>query len=194
MVTKYAYTQIPEDTFETLAVNAGIMVDEFDPETRKVGKQLGATSGGINVTCVPSTLDMGEDVDNCPKNTAELMNIESWECKMSGTFVTISADSMAFLLATASKSGKKIAPGMRLNITDFKDLWYICDYGEGGFIAVHMLRALSTGGLSIQSTDKNKAQFAFEFTGHSSIADQDTVPMEFYVDGSAPANEGEEME
>lgn len=191
MVQKYAYTQIPSDTFETLAVNAGILVDEFDPETRTIGKQLGATTGGINVTCTPSFLDMGEDVDNCPKNTAELMNVESWECKMSGTFVTISADSMAFLVGIAQKLGKKIVPGMRLRMTDFKDLWYICDYGEGGFIAVHMLRALSTGGLSIQSTDKNKAQFAFEFTGHSSIADQDTVPMELYVDGSAPEDEEE---
>lgn len=185
MVTKYNYTQIPADTFEKLGTNAGMLVDEFDPETRVIGKQLGATTGGINPTCVPSFVDKGEDIDNCPKNTAELKDIESWECKIAGTFVTIDADSMAFLLAATSKTGKKIAPGMRLSITNFKDLWYICDYGEGGFIAVHMLRALSTGGLSIQSTDKNKVQFAFEFTGHSSLADQDTVPMEFYVDGTA---------
>lgn len=70
MVTKYEYTQIPADTFETLGTNAGMLVEEFDPETRVVGKQLGATSGGINVSCVPSFVDKGEDIDNCPKNTA----------------------------------------------------------------------------------------------------------------------------
>lgn len=194
MVTKYAYTQMPTDTFEKLGTNAGMLVDEFDPETRVIGKQLGATSGGVKVDCTPTFKDKGDGIDNCPKNMAELKDIESWECKMSGTYVTIDADSVAFLLATAKKSGKKITPGARLNITDFKDLWYICDYGEGGFIAVHMLRALSTGGLSIQTADKDKTQFAFEFTGHSSMDDQDTVPMEFYVDGSAPDGEngGEE--
>ena len=102
MVTKYEYTQIPADTFETLGTNAGMLVEEFDPETRVVGKQLGATSGGINVSCVPSFVDKGEDIDNCPKNTAELKDIESWECKASGTFVTINGDSMQFLLAAAA--------------------------------------------------------------------------------------------
>lgn len=194
MVTKYEYTKIPADTFEKLGTNAGMLVDEFDPDTRVIGNQIGATTGGIKVDCTPSFVDKGEDIDNCPKNTAELKDIESWECKASGTFVTIDADSMSFLLAAASNTGKKIAPGMRLSISDFKDLWYICDYGEGGFIAVHMLRVLSTGGLSIQTTDKNKAQFSFEFTGHSSIADQDTVPMEFYVDGSAKEATGGEGE
>lgn len=194
MVTKYEYTQIPPDTFETLSTNAGMLVDEFDPETRVIGKQLGATSGGVNLGAVPSFVDKGEDIDNCPKNTAELKDIESWECKISGTFVTINADSMKFLLAAAAQTGKKIVPGMRLNISDFKDLWYICDYGEGGFIAVHMLRVLSTGGLSIQTTDKNKAQFAFEFTGHYSIKAQDVVPMEFYVDGTPKDNAGTEEE
>lgn len=190
MVTKYEYTQIPADTFEKLGTNAGMLVDEFNPETREIGKQLGATSGGVNATCIPSFVDKGDGIDNCPKNTAELKDIESWECKMSGTLVTIDADSMAFLLAAANISGKKILPGMRLSITDFKDLWYICDYGEGGFIAVHLIRTLSTGGLSIQTTDKNKAQFSFEFTGHYSIKDQDIVPMEFYIDGTEKTAEG----
>lgn len=194
MVTKYEYTQIPENTFETLGTNAGMLVDEFDPDTRTIGKQLGATSGGINVSCVPSFVDKGEGIDNCPKNTAELKDIENWECKVSGTLVTIDADSMAFLLASASREGKKITPGMRLQMSDFKDLWYVCDYGAGGFIAVHILLALSTGGLSIQTADKDKAQFSFEFTGHYSIKNQNAVPMEFYIDGEAPADKEEDTE
>lgn len=186
-MAKFEYTKVPEDTFEKLGINAGMLVDSFNPETRVIGNQIGATSGGVNITCKQNMKDMGEDVDNCPKNTAELANIENWECKLSGTFVTIDSDSLSRLLAAATKAGKKISPGMRLSISDFKDLWYICDYGEGGFIAVHMMRALSTGGLSIQSADKDKAKFSFEFTGYSSLEDQDTVPMEFYIDGTAAA-------
>lgn len=190
MATKYAYSQIPADAFEALAVNAGILVDSFDPDTRVVGNQLGATTGGISTSCVPSFLDMGDDVDNCPKNTAELINIEGYECGASGTFVTMKADLLARLIGAADVSGTKIVPRMRLKISDFKDLWYICDYGVGGYIAVHLIRALSTAGITIQSTDRNKVKFAFEFKGHSSIADPDTVPMEFYIDGTEKASEG----
>jgi hypothetical protein len=188
MATKYTYTQVPEDAFEKLAINAGILVDDFDPDTRKLGNQIGASTGGITIICTPSFVDMGDDVDNCPKNTMELKNIESYACKVSGTMVTIDVSSLTMFVGAADTSGKKIAPRMRLTTTDFKTLWYICDYGEGGFIAVKLLNALSTAGVSIKSTDKNKAQFAFEFTGHSSMADQDTVPMEFYIDGTEAAS------
>lgn len=191
MVTKYEFTTIPEDTFEKLGANAGILVDDFDPETREIGNQIGASSGGINITCTPSFVDMGEDIDNCPKNMAELKNIEGWECKISGTMVTIDANSLAMFLGAADITGTCVKPRMRLKITDFKPLWYIVDYGNGGFVAVKMLRALSTAGLSIQSTDKNKTQFSFEFTGHSSMADQDTVPMEFYIDGTPKESSGD---
>lgn len=185
MSTKYLYTQVPEDAFECLAVNAGILVDDFDPETRVLGKQIGATSGGINVTCASTKVDMGDGIDNCPKNTMELMNIEGYDCKVSGTMVTMTASSLAMFIGAADIEGKKITPRMRLSTADFKPLWYICDYGAGGYIAVKLLNALSTAGVSIQSTDKNKVQFAFEFTGYTSLADQNTVPMEFYIDGTA---------
>ena len=44
-----------------------------------------------------------------------------------------------------------------------------------------MINALNTGGFQIQSTDKAKGQFAFEFTGHYSMDAQDTVPYEIYI-------------
>ena len=189
MATKYTYTQIPADTFEKLAVNAGVLLDAFDPETREIGKQIGATTGGISITAPPEFSDMGEDIDNCPKNTLELMNVEGYDCKISGTFVTVDASALAWLIGPADVTGIKITPRMRLAKEDFKDLWYVCDYGNGGFIAVRLINALSTGGVSIQTTDRNKAQFAFEFTGHTSISALDTVPIEFYVDPNAPVAE-----
>ena len=44
-----------------------------------------------------------------------------------------------------------------------------------------MMNALSTGGFQIQSTDKDKGKFAFEFTGHFSMANTDLVPYELYI-------------
>ena len=75
------FTQIPTNTFATLQLNAGILLKGatgFNPATGAIttANILGATSGGINVTCVPEYIDFGEDVDNCPNNTMELKRIE----------------------------------------------------------------------------------------------------------------------
>lgn len=81
----------------------------------------------------------------------------------------------------------KITPRTELESTDFGNLWWIGDYSDkngatnGGFIAVHLLNALSTGGLQIKSTDKAKGNFAFTYTAHYSMAAQTTVPFEVYV-------------
>ena len=48
-------------------------------------------------------------------------------------------------------------------------------------MAIHMLNGLSTGGFQLQSSNRAKGQFAFEFTGHYSIEDQSKVPFEVYI-------------
>lgn len=184
------YTQIPATAFQNIQLNAGIMVDSFVPATGVVGRLLGATTGGVNFTDSIEYTDFGEDIDNCPKNTLELKKLDSHEVKMSGTLVTIDA-ATAKLLAGAADADQldatHIVPRNDLVAADFKDLWWIGDYSDvntgdnAGFVAVHLLNALNTGGFQIQSTDKGKGQFAFEFTGHYSMAAQDTVPYEIYI-------------
>lgn len=61
---------------------------------------------------------------------------------------------------------------------------------NGGFVAIHMLNGLSTGGFQLQSGNKEKGQFEFEFTGHYSLAEQSRVPFEVYIKaGTAEAGE-----
>lgn len=189
------FTQIPTDTFQTLQLNAGILIKGatgFVPSTGVVttANILGATSGGINVTCVPSFTDFGENVDNCPKNMKELKKLENWECTISGTFVTVNTTLAKMMLGAADIDGTdatKIVPRVDLDETDFEDIWFVGDYSDkngntnGGFVAVHMLNALSTGGFSLQTGDKEKGQFSVKFTGHVSIDAQEVVPMEFYI-------------
>ena len=179
------YTELPSDCFEALATNAGILLTEFTPISGEFVREniIGATTGGINATCVPSYADWGADVDNCPKGTKELKHIENWECKISGTFISVTSTAMKMLIGANSVDGEKIVPINKLTTADFKNIWYVCDYGDtdGSYIAVKLIDALSTGGFSMQSTDKAKGQFAFEFTGHSSTESVDTVPMEFYL-------------
>ena len=189
------YTQIPVDTFETLQMNAGIIVKDFDPSTGEVTDLLGATTGGLSFSDSMSFTDLGEDIDNCPKNMMELKMLEQHEVKVSGTLVTMNAATAHTLAAAAdvdSDDETHIIPRNDLNIAkDFQDIWIVGDYSSNndgasaGFIAIHLMNALNTGGFQIKTQDKAKGQFAFEFTGHYSMDAQDTVPYELYIKAGA---------
>lgn len=186
------FTKLPTDAFENIQLNAGILLSNFEPATATIDTAsiLGATSGGINFTATPSYTDFGEDIDNCPKNTKELKHIESIEVKMSGTFITMKASTAKMLAGSAdidTKDATHIVPRADIVDGDFQDIWWVGDYstktGEknGGYCAIHMMNGLNTGGFQIQSTDKAKGQFAFEFTGHFSISDISKVPYEVFI-------------
>lgn len=195
------YTKIPENTFKELQLNAGMLLSNFAPETATVQDSdiMGATSGGVNFTATPSFTDFGDDIDNCPKNMLELKRLDSWEIKMSGTFVSADKTLASSLIGPADvtdgQTGKpdKIVPRNDLKSTDFNDIWWVGDYSDvntgdsAGFIAIHMMKALSTGGFQIQSADKAKGTFSFEYTAHFSMQSQDTVPFEIYILGGTDA-------
>ena len=182
-----AYTVIPESTFDTLQLDAGILLKTFDPASPTVTDSdiICATTGGINVSAVPTFSDLGEDVDNCPNNMLELKHLDSWECKVGFTALTVSEDVIALALGAATKttSSNKIVPNKDLATTDFNDLWWVGDMADGGFAAVKILNALSTSGLTLQTTKNGKGQLSCELTGHVSINSQSVMPMEFYVFG-----------
>lgn len=197
------FTQIPTDTFKKLQLNAGILTTEFDPATGELSASniIGATSGGVSFEATPSFSDFGEDIDNCPKNTKELKKLDSWEAKMSGSFVTMDTNAAVSVIGTAAVASgdrTKVVPRNSVDAEDFKDIWWVGDYsdvnddgssaGKAGFIAIKLINALSTGGFKIQSGDKAKGTFEFEYTGHYSIKNTDVVPFELYIKaGSADA-------
>ena len=183
------YTKIPETTFKNLQLNAGVLLSDFNPETATVANEsiIGATTGGVNFTATPTFSDYGEDIDNCPKNMKELKKLDAWEISLSGTYVTVDANAVKALVGAADASGNKITPRNDLKLTDFTDVWWVGDYSDqngeknGGFVAIHMMNALSTGGFAIKSSDNGKGNFAFTYTAHYSISAPDTVPFEVYV-------------
>lgn len=190
------FKKIPESTFQQLQLNAGVLLSSFTPASASVvdANILGATSGGVNFTAAPTYSDYGEDIDNCPKNMKELKKLDSWEVTLSGTFLTVTPASAKLLIGAAdtdSADTTKVVPRNDVLDGDFKDIWWVGDYSDkngesnGGFVAIHMLNGLSTGGFQIQSTDNGKGQFAFTFTGHYSMDAQETVPFEVYVKAGA---------
>ena len=186
------FTRIPESAFQKLQLNAGILLSDFAPATGEVSENdlLGATSGGVSFSAVPSFSDFGEDIDNAPVNVLELKRLDSWEVTMSGSFITVDVATAKRLIGAADIDGSdatKIVPRADLKDTDFSDIWWVGDYSDqngdqnGGYVAIHMLNGLNTGGFSLQSNNRGKGEFAFEFTGHYSLAEQSRVPFEVYV-------------
>lgn len=179
------FTVIPQDTFEEMQLDAGVLLKTFNPAAVVAPKDediICATTGGINTTCVPTYSDLGEDVDNCPANMKELKHLDSWECKMSFTSLGTSKENIRLALGAAdiATDTGAITPRRSLKQTDFSDIWWVGDRADGGCVAVQLKNALSTSGFSLQTTKSGKGQVSVELTGHVSIEDQDTMPMVFY--------------
>lgn len=194
------YTKIPVNTFQQLQINAGIMVTSFTPATGEYEGLMAATTGGLTFNSNPTFEDFGADIDNCPKNTLELKRITEYDPVLSGIMLTIDDAMCKKLMAAATITAgstaadpSEITPSMELAAADFGTLWFVGDYSSdngattGGFVAIKLMNALNTTGFQLQTTDKGKGQFAFEFHGHMSIADQTTVPFEVYIKAGANA-------
>lgn len=177
------FTVIPQDTFDGLQLDAGVLLKRFDPAKVAAPADediICATTGGINISCVPTYSDLGEDVDNCPVNTKELKHLDGWECKMSFTALGTSPKNIKLALGAATVSTTKVTPNRDLKQADFSDIWWAGDRADGGVVAACLKNALSTGGFTLKTTKNGKGQVSVELTGHVSIEAQDTMPMEFY--------------
>lgn len=188
------FTKIPETTFQELQLNAGVLLPKFSVDMTQEEVEaniIAATTGGISFAADPTYSDFGEDIDNCPVNVKEMKKLDSWAVSMSGSFVTINPTLAKRLIGAADideNDATKIVPRNNVDSdTDFEDIWWVGDYSNvndentGGCVAIHMLNSLSTGGFHTQSGNNEKNQFDFEFTGHYSIENQDTVPFELYI-------------
>jgi len=177
------FTVIPQDTFDGMQLDAGVLLNTFDPANPVAPADsaiICATTGGINVTCVPTYSDLGEDVDNCPVNMKELKHLDSWECGMSFTSLGTSAEAIKLALGVADIDGTSITPRRDLSQSDFRDLWWVGDRADGGAVAVKLINGLSTDGFNLQTTKSGKGQLSVALTGHVSIDAQNTMPMVFY--------------
>ena len=211
------FTTVASDTFQKFQLNAGILLTSFDPSDPPSTAQeitamraaiFAATSGGVTFTVTPEFVDFGDDVDNVPANTKQLKVLQSVTATMSGTLKTADTAVAKKLMAAADvdSSTGKITPRADLKTADFFDLWWVGDYsdantdetatgtggtnGSAGFMAIKLKNALSTGGLSLKSTDKGKGEYSFTFTGHYDIDNMDVLPYEVYIKAGSHAVNG----
>lgn len=189
------YSQVPIDTFKTLVLNAGMLLSDFNPDdgSLELANILGATGDGVTFNATHNYIDFGDGIDNVKKNTAELKRLESVDAKMSGTYKSVTAELAKRIIGAADISGdavKKIVPRGNLKNEDFTDVWWVGDYSnvnddgettEAGFLAIHLMKALSSSGFQLKSKNGDKGDFPFEYQGHYSIKTPDVIPYEIYI-------------
>ena len=183
------FTVVSSDAFDELQVNAGVLLTEFDIENPYVTPTnsaiLATTQGGVNPTCKATYEDYAADVDNVPNDCMEFKQLTGWDCGMTFTTIKFNADNTVFALGAADKEllangVTKVKPRRDVKLTDFKDLWWVGDKANGGAYAIKLKNALSTEGLSIQSTKNGKGTMGVTVKGHVSLNAQNDMPMEFY--------------
>jgi len=185
------YTVIPNNTFDALELGAGVLLSNFDVEAAAASPDnpgftssdlITATTGGITLNCEPAYSDLGEDVDNCPDNMMELKHLDGWAVGLATNALGTSAELIRLTLGAAdiNTANKSIIPRADLKQTDFKNLWWVGEKANGGFLAIQILNALSTGGLSLATGKNAKGQTSLEITGHVSLSAQSVVPMIVY--------------
>ena len=180
------FTVIPEDAFDALQLDAGVLLKRFNPANPQAPADadiICATTGGINPTCKPTYSDFGEDVDNVPKNMKEFKHLDGWDCGLATTSLGTSPELIQMALGCADideNNTGKIIPRMDLKQSDFKDIWWVGDKANGGLVAIQLKNALSSDGFSLQTSKNGKGQVALNIVGHVSINAQKEVPMVFY--------------
>lgn len=179
------FSKVSETAFGEFQVDAGVLLNAFEPENPQLDDAaiICATTGGINPTCVPTYSDWAEDVDNARNGMKEYKHLDSWLCSLGFTALNTTPQVIRLALGAADieASSGKITPRFELKDTDFSDVWWVGDRSDGGLVAIRVINALSSSGFSLQTTKNGKGQIAVTLQGHVSAEDQDTVPMEFYV-------------
>lgn len=189
-----SFIKVPTEDFNSFQIGAGAFLRNFNPASPAEPSDedyISATTGGFQIDAKPEFYDLGEDVDNCPVNMKEFKRIKYYTVSVSTTMLTASVGAFKFALGCADIDGNKVTPRKEVKAEDFDDLWWVGERADGGLVAVRIMNALSTGGLSIKSTKDGKLNASVSIEGHYSMQAQDTVPVECYsIDMPASQNVG----
>lgn len=146
---------------------------------------VAVTSNDISVTANPTITDMFEDVNGAPNGTIEGVHLDRWAFGLAFTSITLNSSNLKFALSAADVStlqngAKKVKPRNYYKEEDFIGMWWVCRKNNGGALAVHIAKALSTNGLNLTATKTNKGTIAQAVTAYVSAKNLNEMPMEFY--------------
>lgn len=186
------FTKLNPDDFKHMTWDAGIILDSFEPSTGELTLEniRWATTGQNSFSATRDLTDIGTDINNCPEGMMQLQKANPWQSQITGTAVTVTPEVVAGILGNADVDTidmTKIIPRNDLTQEDFSDKWLVVNYSElngetnGGFMAIHLMNALSIDGFTANFDKNANGQFPYTIKAFYDMDNQDTVPFEVYV-------------
>lgn len=186
------YSGYTDETAKSLLLDAGAFFKNYNVASDTfasavaAGKLLGATQGGGTFAAIPTIRKIETDG---VKGAAKGMEvIDEWVITISANMKEIKKETIQISLAaatidtTTNANYDIISAKNEIALTDYIDniTWVGRLSGTNDPVIIQVYNALSTGGLTLKTQDKNEAVIALTFTGHYSDTDLDTPPFDIY--------------
>ena len=188
MVNLMDFDILQESDFNGMVFDSGILVKDFDPDNYVMpseGDVSVVTSGDITVNDGVTSVNLGDDVNNIFFNYLELQVVTGKEAStISVTALKFDAEGIRKALGAADidqSDSRKVTTRLYYKTTDFENLTFLMHKIDGGYVAVVMNKALSTGGLAITTSKGGKGRMSLTFTGYRSINDKSKGEIDYYV-------------
>lgn len=185
MINITDWSVITQDDFSEMQFDSGFIVKNFDPTTFTAPTHaniVDITSGNISFSLSPTLVDLGSDVNNLHGVFKELQYLSQWSgAQLTYTSLGFSPAKYKRNLGAAVITGNKVTPRMYLDNNDFENIAWVGKLIGGGFAAIVLKNAISTGGVSISTSKDGKGTTSVTMTGFMSISAQTSVPAEFYA-------------
>lgn len=192
------YSGFTEATAENLLLDAGAFFVNYDIETDTFetavtgGKLLGATRGGGQFNATPEIRTI--EVDGVKGKAKGLQVIDAWDVNLSANVLEVTKDGLARALVasevdTVSNEDYDIIKAKNyIELEDYIDniTWVGKKSGTLEPVIIQVYNAINTGGLGLQTQDKNEAVIAMTFTGHYDAGELDNPPFAIYYPKTIP--------
>lgn len=187
-------TALRPETFKNLQLNAGAFLVDFDFESYKTmaeleealnealkdgTKTLGATRGGGTFTATPEVRNIEADGKRYEFKGSTIF--DSWDIKLTSTLLEINSMNMKRTLASADEEtvseftgGTKKKIKIRTALKDEDYISKLCWFGNTseGLVAIELMNALNTTGVTLTFTDKGEGTLPVEFKAHQENLDE----------------------
>lgn len=154
--------------YATAAALEAALVDALDGQDDTV-TLLGATLGGGNFHCVPTTRQIS--IDGLRGNVKGVTQVDSWEVNISGTLKEIRPEVFKHLAMCGEMTQITNLTTIKVhgNVTNDDYISNLVWVGStpNGMAIISLTNVLNTAGIVMTFADKNEATIPFTFTAHT---------------------------
>ena len=179
------YSLIPPTVFDNLVLGAGVILNNFNPDTGQfsVNDIVCSTTGGVQISCKPNRIDLAEGAENIPPGLLDFDYIQSWNGEMSFTSLNMTADGILLALGAGtlmSEAIETVTPITGLAADYTRSIWWVGPRGDDGIAAVYLKNLVSPDGISVKTQNRQKAGVSVTLSSRQRRGEKEP-PVIFYA-------------